>query len=398
MIRLITILGIVMFGAGGFLFFGNDFKVNVVEKNNTEASQESEVLLPIEVSEAPAPPPPLDFPVIFEKPKNKEADREKPQVQVILPFNPETSCSGAIFEQLQCYRGYYQMLLQRSGAKVAMNDLRSRHSDPFIKSQCHQLAHVVGREAALFYPNVSEAFRYGDSFCWSGYYHGVMEGIVGDVGKKNLAKKLDFICIDIPGKESFSFDYYNCVHGLGHGIMGVSNNELFSSLEMCDNLTGGWERSSCWSGAFMENIIADEVYHVSKYLSADPLYPCSAAADKYKNTCYLMQTSRMLALVGRDFAKVFELCGSVEEPYINTCYQSLGRDASGNTVSDVEKTRSYCMLGKDTRQRSHCIIGAVKDFISYHHSDIQARTLCVSLPEELQEVCNNTAAGYYKLF
>ena len=317
MIRLITILGIVIFGAGSFLF--------VVNKNKPEARQEPEVVTPIEISEVPAPPPPFELSSISEKPKNKEVAKEKILVQqVTLPFNPETSCSGAIFEKIQCYRGYYKMLLQRSGAKVAMSDIRSRYSDPFIKSQCHQLAHVVGREAALFYPNVSEAFRYGDSFCWSGYYHGVMEGIVGDVGQENLARKLDSICMDIPGKESFSFDYYNCVHGLGHGIMGVSNNELFKSLEMCDNLTGGWERSSCWSGAFMENIIADEVYHVSKYLSSDPLYPCNAVADKYKNTCYLMQTSRMLALVNRDFTKVFDLCGSVEEPYINTCYQSLG--------------------------------------------------------------------------
>ena len=150
----------------------------------------------------------------------------------------------------------------------------------------------------------------------------------------------------------------------------------------------------------MENIIADEINHVAKYLKQDdPLYPCNAVEDKYKNTCYLMQTSRMLTLVGQDFKKVFELCSTVGEPYIDICYQSLGRDASGRTVSNSEQTRATCLLGKEYREQSNCVIGAVKDFISYHHSDAQAREFCSSLPEEsLRSICLSTAESYYRLF
>lgn len=149
----------------------------------------------------------------------------------------------------------------------------------------------------------------------------------------------------------------------------------------------------------MENIIADEINHFSKYLKTDdPLYPCNAVDEKYKNTCYLMQTSRMLALVGYDFAKVFDLCSMIGEPHVNTCYQSLGRDASGKTVSDIEKTKSNCLLGKDFRQQSNCVIGAVKDFISYHHSDVEAKKLCASLPRELKETCYSVATNYYRIF
>lgn len=393
-IRLVTILGILVIVGGGFLFFRApslpSSETTILDVGGVKKSE-------VVVSEPPNPEP-LD-----ENSGNAGVESSlKPAIDVeknnAVPL--KIDCSGPTFEQIQCYRAYYQGLLQKEGSKAAMSDLRARYGDPFIHSQCHQLAHVIGREAALFYhQNLSEAFRYGDSFCWSGYYHGVMEGIVGDIGKENLVAKLDSICKDIPGKEKHSFDYYNCVHGLGHGIMATLGNELPASLKMCDNLTGGWERSSCWSGAFMENIIADEVYHVSKYLKDDdPLYPCNMVEDTYRNTCYLMQTSRMLALVGRDFSKVFELCSRVEEPYTNTCYQSLGRDASGNTVSNVEMTRKYCMLGRDFRQQSNCIIGAVKDFISFHHSDKEAKELCVSLPQELQETCSTTAENYYKLF
>jgi hypothetical protein len=278
--------------------------------------------------------------------------------------------------------------------------LRTRYPiNGYVSSQCHPLTHVIGRTAALTAKNVSDAYTQGDSFCWSGYYHGVLEGIIGKIGSKNLPAQIDTICADIPGKKSYSFDYYNCVHGLGHGVMAISDDALFDSLTMCDNLTGNWEQLSCASGAFMENVIVDNKNHFTKYLNpSDPTYPCYASPDKYKNTCYLMQTSYMLKVSKNDFAKVFDECSQVEEAYRNTCYQSLGRDVSGQSISNVATTKQNCSLGKDLTQKSNCIIGASKDFISYYHSDVQAKELCASLASDLQPVCNTTVESYYKSF
>lgn len=91
-----------------------------------------------------------------------------------------------------------------------------------------------------------------------------------------------------------------------------------------------------------------------------------------------------------DFGEVFELCGTAEDEYRPTCYQSLGRDASGQTASDPVKTRESCMLGEGDEARSNCLIGAVKDFVSYHHSDNQAREFCESLDRDLRETCLET--------
>lgn len=346
------------------------------------------------ITEAPIPAP--------EKTGETSAMAEKPKTlpEIKKPALAGTVvCGGQTYEKFSCFKKYYEGVIAKGGVADALADIKARYSDPFIKSQCHQLMHVIGRAAANLYPTAPEAFKYGDGFCWSGYYHGAMESIVAGVPKENVAKALDTFCADISGKKTYSFDYYNCVHGLGHGVMSLLHNELPDSLKLCDNLTGSWERSSCWSGAFMENIIADEINHAAKYLkNDDPLYPCDIVDDTYKTTCYLMQTSRMLALVGGNFAKVFSLCETVGEAYIDTCYQSLGRDASGRTVSDTVSTRTTCLLGKDYRQQSNCIIGAVKDFISYFHSDTEARGLCASLPENLRDVCFSTAKSYYSVF
>ena len=311
------------------------------------------------------------------------------------------NCTGANAQNFDCYQAYYTKLTTTVSIAAAFDDLKARYNtDDYARAQCHPIAHVIGRAASTMYSTPGEAYLHGDSFCWSGYYHGVLEGIVGKIGLKNLPTQIDAICADIKAKGGYSFDYYNCVHGLGHGIMAITNDELFDSLDLCDKLTGSWEQLSCGSGVYMENIIVDGKNHITKYLKpSDPLYPCDASPDQFKNTCYLMQTSYMLKVNGRDFKQTFASCANVEVAYRDTCYQSLGRDASGGTTSDVSATHDICMLGTDIEQQSNCVIGAVKDFISYFHSDVQAKQFCNSFSDSaLQKTCLDTGAVYYAQF
>ena len=154
----------------------------------------------------------------------------------------------------------------------------------------------------------------------------------------------------------------------------------------------------------MQNIMnvqsPDEtVDHKSAYLKEDqPMYPCTAVKEKYKEQCYLMQTSYALQVESYDFKKVFKLCADTTEPYRTTCYQSLGRDASGQSISDTDKTTSTCLQGANYEAQSNCIVGAAKDFVAYFHSDVQARKMCASLPPDLQAICTSTVTSYYAAF
>jgi hypothetical protein len=56
------------------------------------------------------------------------------------------------------------------------------------------------------------------------------------------------------------------------------------------------------------------------------------------------------------------------------------------------------MLGQTTDAQSNCFIGAVKDFISYYHSDKQAEALCQVLDASLQPTCETTKTQYYATF
>jgi len=313
---------------------------------------------------------------------------------------PDPSCVQEGREDFKCYKAYYHNLVATEGVAKAFVDLKARYvSSSVVRSECHQITHVIGREGAKLAGGVGKAFTEGDPMCWSGYYHGVMEEVLKGVGKEALGAKINDICSDIPGKDKYSFGYYNCVHGLGHGVMQLFDGNLFASLKACDLLSGEWEQSSCGGGVFMENIMIESRGGVSQYLKKDDLiYPCNAAPELHKSQCYLMQTSHILEVVKGDFGKVFTACESAEDAYKATCYQSLGRDASGRSVSDAEKTKAVCMLGKDQFAQENCVIGAVKDFVSFHHSDKQAGQFCDILKPSLATTCHSVAASYYSTF
>ncbi|MES2315533.1 MAG: hypothetical protein V4486_02230 [Patescibacteria group bacterium] len=312
-------------------------------------------------------------------------------------------CAGAPFTY-NCFSEYYKNLVKTSGVTLATADMKKRAAEnPSVLSQCHPLMHVIGRAAVGNYKTISEAFANGDSYCWSGYFHGVMEGMVAKIGLSNLPKELNNICADIPGKANYTFDYFNCVHGLGHGVMALLEDDVFDSLKMCDNLSGNWEEESCYGGVFMQNIIdstnvADTDNIVKDLKPKEPLYPCTAVDTKYKGQCYLGQTSYALQVTGYDYKKVFALCTTVEAPYRDICNQSMGRDVANQAMHEKMRTKELCSIAKDPNDFNNCVIGAVKEIISYYHSDKQALEFCSVLTGEGERICTDTANAYYRNF
>jgi hypothetical protein len=318
------------------------------------------------------------------------------------PFGYAADCSGASATDYACYQDRYKNLVRSSGVEVAFTELKNEHEkNGFVKLNCHQLAHVIGRTAAELYGDVPSTYGRGDYFCESGYYHGAMETIVAKIGAENMLEEVGTLCADLREHQEHSPYHFNCVHGLGHGFMGVLQNELFEALETCDALTDGWEREQCYGGVFMENIMAeDNPGRPSKYLKADqPLYPCTDVQARYKNPCYERQTTYALWTQSYDFAKVFDLCASVEEDFRPACYQSLGRNAairsildSVNDTAKAKSTSRLCMLGDGYAARSNCVDGAAKYFVYYYDSDEEVKELCGSLDDtDLRAGCFRTA-------
>lgn len=302
----------------------------------------------------------------------------------------------------KCYNDYFVAYTNEKDPVTAFAALKKIYdTDGYAKSQCHQIAHSIGHAAYDRYKSLGKTYTKGDSFCWSGYYHGATERAIAELGPDKIKQSANDVCAELASKNRYSFDHFNCVHGLGHGFMAVANYNLFESLKDCDLLKDSWDRESCYGGAFMENVmVAARGNGTSDYLKKDELmYPCTAVETTYKQQCYLMQTSYALQQNGYDFADAFRLCRDVaDSAYTLTCYQSAGRDASGSTVSDVERTIANCKTALDHTGLENCMLGAVRDFVSYYHSDVKAKELCATFGGDLVEPCNREVVIYYKSF
>jgi hypothetical protein len=328
-----------------------------------------------------------------------------PQISANPAANINDACATDNGSSYSCYKKQLTEITKKQSPEAAMALVKkSYNQSSYVKSQCHQLTHVIGRVALERYQNVADTYAHGDQFCWSGYYHGAMEEVALKNGYDYLVKNANNICKPVAAKGEYSFYHYNCVHGLGHGYMYVKDGDLFKSLDACDSITNDWERTSCYGGVFMQNIMNEQTPDNtaktgSKFLKQDqPMYPCTAVAYKYKGQCYLMQTSYALQTVGYDFKQVFDMCAKVDADFKDTCYTSLGRDASGNSISNVETTRSTCLLGPNEEAQKYCVHGAAMDFVSYFHSDQQANQLCNSLPSNLSGDCLIVVKNYYATF
>ena len=249
----------------------------------------------------------------------------------------------------------------------------------FMEVDCHQRAHDLGRYAYEVYG--AYAFALASHECQAGSLHGSTEALFRDRGTGNLKADVAALCSNTPN----SFFHHQCVHGVGHGLLAWTSYELYDTLPLCDQLESNFDRESCYSGVFMENIVggfAGTMGHVTEYLSDDPHYPCNALDEKYVGPCYYYQSSRMIALFDRDFQKLADACAEAPPSAHRNCFLSMGRDVGQETRGNPAASIEICGYIKDPANHASCTEGSVQDrFWDLGGAD-EAMSLCHLVEEE----------------
>jgi cbb3-type cytochrome c oxidase subunit III len=284
-----------------------------------------------------------------------------------------------------CFRQAFANIAYRDGPEKALALLATDdRSVPAVHADCHQISHAVGHGAlAHFKNNPAAALAHGAMTCNSGYYHGVIERAFAGVPREKVVRIARGLCTGhAVTKESFLL--YQCVHGLGHGLMIYSGLDLPWSLSTCDRLQTDFDRVSCTGGVFMQNLMPG--MGTSRYLRKnDPIYPCNAVSEGHKIYCYLMVTSRILSLDGYNWHKTAAWCRRSEKGWVATCFQSFGRDASGFTQYQPRRTIRLCLeAGKDAGE---CLYGAARDYGNNYAGGPQAARLCDLSPKVHRGYC-----------
>ncbi|HXV15874.1 MAG TPA: hypothetical protein VD758_03795, partial [Gemmatimonadaceae bacterium] len=293
-----------------------------------------------------------------------------------LAEHVRTTCSSAA-DKPACYESLLAVPAGKGHVKVAMgalSQLAARDAD--VRRSGHVYAHAIGIAAGRGRRDVASAFSECSESFQSGCYHGVIQAYFAGLDSISAADA-NALCAPFRKSEADKWLRFQCVHGMGHGLTMLYDHDLPKGLAGCDLLTEWWDRHSCYSGAFMENIVnvemphhpASELAHKSSgdhdamegmegmegmsYAAptfrpidpADPLYPCSALADRYQTACYEMQTSVMLYENHGDIAGAAKSCDAAPVKMRTICYVSLGRDVSSYSAQDHGKAITLCSLG-----------------------------------------------------
>ena len=281
------------------------------------------------------------------------------------------------------------------GPKALMDDLLA-DSGGGASLDCHQEAHIIGRVSYELYGG--EVFSEGTSLCHSGFYHGAMEAFLKEKGTVNLAKNMTALCNTF----ATGFGKFECYHGVGHGVLAYEDYDLPKALLLCKDMPDTSAKSSCFGGAFMENIMVANgqgasLEHTTVWVNNDPLFPCTyfEGDETIEGTCYAMQTSRMLMLYGNNFDRVRQECLKVRDQMRGVCFRSIGRDAAGVVLRDPTQIIHICKRNDVSDALvDQCIIGALNVIVDFwgEKLDGQANEYCRVMPGEHKNICYATLA------
>lgn len=243
------------------------------------------------------------------------------------------------------------------------------------------------------YGDFAEAMKYQDEICNSGYLHGIIESRFSE--SEDVFAAMGTTCTEY---RPDSFLGWQCYHGLGHGAMFYTANDLPSSLELCDAFDVPFKRSSCSNGVFMENFASDQKLHLSEFLKeSDPFYPCAEQPERHKENCYLYAPAYFLSLHEADYAGALEWCDDAEDSFEEACAKGVGSQTMKENIKDPEFVEATCMGGRP-QQVEPCVKGMIGLYLNHHGSLEPARELCDRLETSNQRACQDSVQSNTKRF
>lgn len=285
-----------------------------------------------------------------------------------------------------CYQQAFANHAYRDGPRRALKLLGSRmQTDRAVANGCHRIAHSMGGAALVrFDDEVGAAFAEGDSVCSSGYYHGILEHSFAGVDDDELGDKARGLCSGGSLARS-PFLKFQCIHGLGHGLMLRTRYDLPTSLDVCEQVAKAIYSGACEGGVFMENFTS--FYEVSsKWRREDDLiYPCNVVAERRKSACYMIVTAYMLDQLNHDWRKTARACREAEPDWVYMCFRSFGRDAISQNAYRQRPARRLCRLAGD--MESQCVLSVALHITQEERGVEGAARWCRNTPDRLQVDC-----------
>jgi hypothetical protein len=359
-------------------------------------------------------------------------------------------CRRAPGGKIPCLERTLVALIDQVGIARSMAVLEALvPMDAEVRDNGHPLAHGLGISAYRGQQTMAATFAACPTSQMSGCPHGVIQGYFLDLagqGREIGSAELDALCAPHAAQQ---FTWFQCGHGMGHGLMAVHQNHLPMALASCDQVTNAFIRESCYGGAFMENVMNvthphqtagghaatqggghaghgapapdPHAAHGDAHAAADahaghgaapamehgewkgldrddPLYPCNVMAEKYLDACYGMQTSAILFFNDGNVAATARLCDTAPAAFRTRCFMSLGRDVAALGAQDHARLIDLCRRSGDAaggQGRVWCVRGAVETLVNQSADPQDGIRFCRAVGEaDTKADCYRAVGGF----
>jgi hypothetical protein len=255
--------------------------------------------------------------------------------------------------------------------------------DASLARACHPLLHELGHAAYARYKDFAKTISYEKGLCNSGYTHGAIEMhflAAGDDIRTTLrttcARDFDTM-----------FEEWQCFHGVGHGLMYVTNKDLTKALAMCQELDSEFATSACQNGVFMDRFIV--IDHTGAPIDAAGIDTrlCRRQEDHFKAQCYLYAPTAYLTHHANSYGAAFSDCkANAEMGYRTACMHGVGSQASKDNITRPRIARNVCRRAPNGFA-SACIEGAISILVNHYASVKPVEPLCKTTFSEYRQLC-----------
>ena len=292
-----------------------------------------------------------------------------------------------------CYKQVAGVLYDHFGLAKTLDVFKRNEEYPEVYARCHEVTHYLSRLEYEKQQSISGVYAQCDSTCHGGCYHGTLEAYLKEsVGVNQTDAHLAGIFPRVCGKAQDyqkPIEYNECLHGMGHAAMFVTDMELLESLKLCDTLSEQEHKERCYTGVFMENSSSSTSFdHASRFIKKDdPFYPCNSMEEKYQSLCWQYQSSYFAIIVKQDWKKVADLCLQIPAQYQDRCFRTIGTNQVGFTPS-LEIMKKDCDLMPSNNFKNICVAGVVSSLSYRFVGDMQKMIdFCAITDTETRESC-----------
>lgn len=308
------------------------------------------------------------------------------QEDTLPPTEVRVETTESFEEQFARYEKHLVSLVTNENPSVALGELAHLMKDQsFVLNNCHELLHEIGYTSYDKYQDFAEAISYQDDICNSGYYHGVIEQYFGTLD--SVLPAMEQVC---EGETLGTLPSWECYHGVGHGFMFYSGNDVETSVGYCENYETLFQKDACINGVYMEVFNLDEETRERALPETkEALVYCDQTLESGRKDCFSYAPTYYLLEHPDHFQDMFSWCEQAVESDKQACLLGAGSELLKRNLHDPAFVEATCI---DSTNEHLCLTGAVSQAM-FHLADTDevVNSVCGSWSIDNQLSCIDLA-------